>query len=386
MKGHIRERSRGSWEVILRFKDAENGRWRQRQWTVRGRKRDAERKRTELLYLYDNRRLPEQASPTVATYLRQWLEEIEDSVSEKTRVGYEYAVRVHIIPALGQFRLADLRPQRIENFYAKLRKSGRKDGKPGGLSAGTVSNVHRAFRTALENALRHQLLTSNPAAIARRPHVERREPQALSQDQLEVLLNEAKGEWIYPLVHVAAFTGMRSGELLAVRWDDIDLKGARLHVRQTVRQLPGRGFVFSGPKTKRSRRTVSLSPSVVETLRAVRIDQAKRRLLLGPAYQREPDLVFATQDGRPLSARTAYRKYQAVVQRAEIPRINFHSLRHTHASLLLLKGAPVAFVSERLGHANPSVTYSVYSHVVDGMQDAYVSKIDEWMTPGQKGA
>ncbi len=279
-----------------------------------------------------------------------------------------------------------LRPQQIEGFYARLLKEGRRDRKAGGLSAGTVSNVHRAFRTALENAVRHQLLTSNPAAVARRPQVERREPQALNQAQLEALLHHAAESSVGPLIHVAAYTGFRQGELLALRWADVDLDGARLNVRQTVRQLPGRGFVYSGPKTKGSRRTISLSPSVVETLRTARISQAKHRLALGPAYRQDMDLVFANADGHPLGGRNIYRKYQALVQAADIPKINWHALRHTHASLLLLKGAPVAFVSERLGHANPSVTYSIYTHVVDGMQDAYVSKIDEWMTPALKGA
>ena len=291
MKGHIRRRGRESWAIILRFKDTETGKWRQRQWTIRGLKRDADRKLRELLYLHDNRRLPEQAHSIVANYLRTWLDEVEDSVSEKTWIGYEYVVRVHIIPALGDLKLADLRPQHIEGFYAALRKGGRKDGKPGGLSAGTVSNVHRAFRTALENALRHQILTSNPAALARRPRLVKREPQALNQVQLETLLRAADTTSIYPLIYVAAYTGVRQGELLAIRWTDVDMDEGRLHVRQTIRQLPGRGHVFSDPKTKRSRRTLSLSPSVLEVLQSVRSRQAENRLFLGPSYQTDADLV-----------------------------------------------------------------------------------------------
>lgn len=200
------------------------------------------------------------------------------------------------------------------------------------------------------------------------------------------LLEAARHSSIGAHIHVAAFTGLRQSELLGLRWQDLDFEKSRLRVKQTVRYIPGRGFVFRKTKTQRGNRTVSPSLSAVDALKSPRVSQARRRLLLGTTYRSEFDLVFAVDDGGPVSARNMYRTHQKVVAEAGIPKGNWHALRHSHASFLLQQGAPVAFVSERLGHANPSVTFGLYSHAVNGLQDAYADQIDAWMTPEKKRA
>ncbi len=188
------------------------------------------------------------------------------------------------------------------------------------------------------------------------------------------LLATAEGGPHYEAIYLALATGLRRGELLALRWSDIDLDRRELRVRRTVREIPGQGSVVMEPKTPRSRRPVALSEQAVGVLRSHRVQQHERRLKLGEAWV-DHDLVFPTAVGTPWVARNMLRGFWKAAESAGLERLTFHTRRHSAASLMAQAGVPVTSISAQLGHANPSVTQSIYSHVLPGMQDEAAQRL-----------
>jgi len=176
-------------------------------------------------------------------------------------------------------------------------------------------------------------------------------------------------------VRLAVLTGMRRGELLGLRWGDVDLEGATVNVQQTAQRLSGQGIVFRQPKTRLSRRSIALSPAAVHVLRQQRRRQAEARLLAGSAYE-DRDLVFASGLGSPVEAGSLARTWSRITSAADVGHVRFHDLRHAHATLLLRQGVHPKIVSERLGHASIAITLDTYSHVVPGLQAAAAAQLD----------
>ena len=230
--------------------------------------------------------------------------------------------------------------------------------------------------SALAQAVRWGLIARNPAAAIDRPRAGRSETviRALSADEVAALLAAARETWLYEVILLAVATGLRRGELLALRWSDLDLESGLLSVNRAIEET-GAGIGFKAPKTARSRRTLPLPQIAVEALRLHRCAQAERRLTLGPAYF-DADLVFATPEGKPWFPSNFDRAWRTF-KRAHGFTFRFHDLRHTHASLLLALGVHPKIVQERLGHASVTMTMDVYSHLLPGVQEAAVAKFEE---------
>ena len=375
MQGHIRKRCKNSWAIVIDKGRGPDGRRLQTWRTVHGTKRDAERERTRLLHELNTGAYVEPAKLTVAEYLEQWLRDCaEPKVSAKTFERYEEVVRRHLVPALGQHRLDKLQPLHIQAYYSSALKNGRLDGK-GGLSAQTVVHHHRIFRQALGQAVRWQLIVRNPADAVDPPRPRRQEMPALDDDQIAQLLEAAKGTSCYIAVLIAVTTGLRRGEVLALRWQDVDLDKGTLAVRQTLEQTKKFGLTFKEPKSQKSRRVVALPAILVEELRKHRRKQSKQRLALRRAYQ-DHGLVCPRDDGSPQSPDALSAAFPHLVSRAGVPRMRFHDQRHTHATQLLIHGVHPKVVSERLGHANIGITLDTYSHVLPGMQEDAACRVD----------
>ncbi len=377
MRGHIYKRSIDSWTVVYDTgRDPVTGRRRQVSKAVRGTKKDAERELRRTLNQIDSGMYVAQSRFTVSEFLEAWLTEyVEPNLSAKTRIRYESIVQQHLIPAFGHIRLRSLRPRHVSPQYARWADSGRKNEEQGGLSPRTIVNHHRVLKGALGYAVQQQVLAANPADSVKPPRVAPPNIKVLDRPQLGHLLEIAKSTSIGPIVHLAGHTGMRQGEVLAVRWSDVNLDNGTLRVERALEYIPGEGIRFKTPKTARSRRTVTLSNSLVRALRRARAAQAQRRLSMGEGYG-DQDLVFATQTGRPLSPRNVLREFGKLVDRAGIPKIRFHDLRHTYATILLNEGVPISVVSERLGHSTPTTTLNVYAHVLPNVQQALADKLD----------
>jgi integrase len=320
----------------------------------------------------EGRPLPRQTE-TVAAYLERWLEQMaRPTVRITTHEGYERMVRLHVVPELGRRRIARLTADDLSRLYARLRAKG--------LAPKTIRLVHAMMHRALHKAVQTGALAANVADAVDAPAIERKEFKALSPDEARRLLTAAAGDPLEALYVLALTCGMRQGELLGLRWRDIDLDGAVLAVRQQAQRVKGQ-WTFPEPKTAKSRRTIHLSTMAVDALRRHRIRQAQDRLQ-APSWE-DLDLVFANRVGRPYQKQNIMRRsFWPLLDRAGLPRIRFHDLRHSCASLLLAGGEHPKVVQERLGHATIAVTMDIYSHVMPNMQKDAAERLDRLLASG----
>ncbi len=382
MPGSIIKRSKNSWTVVINLgRDPMTGKRRQLWRSVKGPKRDAETLLVQLLHQRDTGIDVPPGKITLGQFLERWLEDYaRPNVSPKTLLQYTDFVRRGLIPALGSISLAKLRPQHIQSYYSHALQHGRADGK-GGLSAKTVLHIHRLLREALQHAVKWQVLARNPADAVEPPRPQRYNPPVLSPEEVRRLLTKAADKPCGAIIHTAVMTGLRRGELLGLRWRDVDLDAGLLHVVQSAQWLPGQGWSFRQPKTHHGRRPVALAPATVEVLREHRRRQLEDRLALGEAY-RDHDLVFATPLGTPIDTSNLRRAWDRIVNAAGLPHLRFHDIRHIHATLMLAGGVHPKVVAERLGHANVGITLDTYSHVLPNLQAQAATGLERMLAAG----
>ena len=369
MSGHITKRGKSSWAVVIDLgRDPVTGARKQLWRSVKGTKRDAEALLVQFLHQRENGIDAPPGRLTVAEYLQRWLSVYaQPNTAPKTFRRYEQIVRVHLLPVIGGTPLTKLRPLQIQGVYTQVLEKG--------VSARTALHCHRVLREALQHALKWQLIARNPADSVQPPRPQRYEIAAMGPDEVKRLLAAADETRYGDLIHLAALSGLRQGELMGLRWQDVDLEAGILHIRQTCQWLPRQGFIFRQPKTYRSARPVALSPASAQRLRQHRLRQLEERLAAGPAYQ-DGGLVFANALGAPLHPTNLRRTWLRIADRAGLPRLRFHDLRHAHASLLLQQGVHPKIVSERLGHSTVGITLDTYSHVLPGLQAQAANGLD----------
>jgi integrase len=402
MQGHIRKRSTGSWEYTIDVGHAQAQRCRacgKRSWVERRPKETcpgcggelslADERRRETKGGFATRREAQTAMSKVAVaveerthfassrltlreYLsKEWLPAIEHTIRPTTYRSYVAHVECHVLPALGSVQLQKLSPAQINALYAKLGRSGKRNGQ--GLTALSVRHVHAVLHRAFKDAVRWGRLARNPADLADPPRVAAHghELRTWSAEQLAAFLNSQHDDRLYALWHTLAMTGLRRGEALGLRWEDVDLEAGRLCVRRAL--VPcGKEVLVSEPKTACGRRVVALDPQTVAVLKG----QAARQLQeQQDAGWTETGLVFTNEDGQALHPWAVSRFFRAAVKRALLPEIRLHDLRHTHATLALQAGIHPKVVSERLGHATVSITLDTYSHAIPAMQEEAAVRI-----------
>lgn len=380
MKGHIRQRGKDTWAIVL-YLGMEQGKKRQKWVTVHGTKKDAERELRRLLHEMDTGSFVEPSKLTVGEYLERWLNEYASvRVAPLTLRRYQIVVRDHLIPLLGDIPLAKLTPMEIQKAYLKDLENGNKRV-PGKLAPQSVAQHHRVLRKALKQAVRWQLLSRDPSDGVEPPRFTRKEMAVLDEADVLRLLERMKGHMYYLPVLMAVTTGMRRGEILALRWQDVDLETGNVRVRRTVQELKG-GITFKEPKTAKSRRTVKLPADVLQALQKHRTKQAEDKLFLGAQYQ-DNGLVFAEFSGKPIRPSRLTMSFGQFARKMGY-NMRFHDLRHTHATLLLKAGVNPKVVSERLGHSTVGTTLDVYSHVLPDMQDEAVRRFEVSMEAARK--
>jgi integrase len=295
---------------------------------------------------------------TVEDFLNSWLEASRSSIRDRTYETYETILRIHVTPFVGKKRLARLAPLDLQKLYGERLTAG--------LSAASVRKVHSIVHRALEQAVRWELVVRNVADLVTPPRIGHRDMTTLSPAQARKLLDIVQADRLGALYVLAITTGMRLGELLALRWKDVDLTDGSLSVRGTLYRAAD-GLVIGEPKTSGSRRKISLGVSAVEALRSHKVNQNAERLLAGK--WEDNGLVFSNEVGRPIEDTNLRRRsFEPLLVKADLPRIRFHDLRHTAATLLLAQGVHPKIVSERLGHSRVSITLDLYSHVTPTMQ------------------
>lgn len=296
---------------------------------------------------------------SVRQFMQSWLEAARPSLRERTWIRYEQYVRLQINPSVGNVALTKLSPQHLQKLYAERLAAG--------SSPTTVHHLHATIHRALRQAVRWNLVVRSVADLVDPPRDAHFEITTLSPAQARTLLATADGNRLEALFVLALTTGMRQGELLGLRWRDVDFDRGSLQVRGSLQRLGG-ALVVTSPKTDRSQRQVTLAPIAVTALRRHRALQAQERLRLGAAWQGD-DLVFTNEIGRPIdSAALARLAFRPLLQRAGLPQMRFHDLRHSAATLLLQEGVHPKIVSEMLGHTRIGTTLDLYSHVTPTMQ------------------
>jgi integrase len=373
MRGNITRRGKSSWRLKFDLgPDPFTAKRQTRYVTIPGKRQDAQRELARLLDEAHKGTLIEPSKLTVAEYIRGWLDGAH-GLSPKTVERYRQLAEQQIIPHLGAVALQKLRPIQVQQWHGTLRRAGGKHGCP--LSARTVGHAHRVLHRALQRAVEGETLSRNVASVIPPPKVEAGEVVVLNANQMASVLSKLIGHTLYPIVVLALATGMRRGELLALRWEDVDLNGETVRVERSLEET-AEGLRFKPPKTKHGRRTVSLPRTAVDALRAHRRQQLEWRVALGQGRPEPSALVFSTMEGAPLSPDNLSRDWRRVSVAKGLPRVTFHALRHSHASALIASGLDVLTVSRRLGHSSPAVTLTTYAHLFSKTDVAAANAIE----------
>jgi integrase len=301
---------------------------------------------------------------TVAQFLQDWLDNtVKPSVRPATYVSYEHHIRNHITPEIGKLPLHKLEPRHVQAMLNRKRAAG--------CSARSVAYLRAILRAALNRARKWNLVARNAAELVEPPRVERFRIKPLSPEQARALLEAVKGHRLQALYAVALASGLRVGEILGLRWQEVDLEHGQMAVAQALQRQKGRGLVLTQTKTDRSRRTIALPAPLITALKAHRVRQLEERLATGPRWQ-DAGLVFTSNVGTGLEPRNLHRSFKIMLHKAGLPdSIRFHDLRHSAASLMLAQGVPLRVVMEILGHSSISLTANTYAHVMPSLlQDA----------------
>lgn len=368
-EGSIFRRQDGLWVGSVNLGRREGVR---RRKTVYGRtRREVQEKVVAALRDQQLGIMPSRGTGTVAQFLTTWLENsAKPRLRPSTYRSYSDLIHLHLIPSLGHLRLDRLGPAQVQAMLnAKLAS---------GLSPRRVEFLRAVLRTSLNQAIKWEMLTKNAAALADSPRVTRRPVQVLSPAEAQRLLDAARDDRFEAVYAVALSLGLRQGEALGLRWQDIDLTEQRLTVVHALQRVDGK-LTLVEPKTARSRRSIKVPAVIADVLAKHRKRQFEDRLRAGARWQHS-DLVFTTTIGTPLEGTTVTHRFPHLLAAAGLPRIRFHDLRHSCASLLLAQGVSPRAVMETLGHSQISLTMNTYTHVIPAVQAEAANAMDRILT------
>jgi integrase len=361
-EGTITQRKDGRWEARISLEDG-------KRKVLYGKTQRAVRDK-----LIAARRQVQQGLPlpherlTLGAWLTEWLETVARvSVHPSTFRAYLGYVNHRLLThRTARQALTRVSPSDLDRLFADLRQAG--------LKPRTVEQIRAIIRRSLNVALKRSLVVRNVATLTDPPHVERNEAPALSSEEARRLLGALRAEPRYPLYAFALATGLRLGELLGLRWEDVDLDTGIVRVRQAAQRI-AQETRFVPPKTNRSRRQIVIPASTIALLRSHRARQAEQRLALGSEWG-DSGLIFTNDFGAPLVGTSVTNGFQRALARAGLPRMRFHDLRHGTASLLLAEGVNPRVVMERLGHSTIALTLGTYSHVIPALDQEAAMRLD----------
>ncbi len=352
-EGSIYRRRNGTWSAIATLPDG-------RRKHIYGKTRDqVRRKLAEILHAMQNGSFTDARGKTLGEFLDQWLADVvKPRVRAWTFAGYEVHVRRHIKPVLGRVPLEKLSPQHVQHLLNRKLEEG--------LKPKSVRYLRGTLRTALNEAVRWGLVARNAAALVDGPRVERFDIQPFTPAEARVFLDSIAGERLEALYSVALTMGLRQGEALGLRWQDVDLELGYLRVCKQLQRVHGAPQLVE-PKTARSRRTLAMPPMITKGLEQHRVRQRQERSNAGSRWA-ETDLVFASTEGKPLDGTAISKGFHSLLKRAGLQQRRFHDLRHSCATLLLVQGVSPRVVMDVLGHSQIGLTMNTYSHVIPDLR------------------
>ena len=359
MSGHIRRRGKRSWQLKFDLgRDPVTGKRETRYHNYVGTRRGAEAELTRLTAEALRGAYVDVTPETVIAFLERWDRDwASGNVSPKTVERYRGIIGKQINPNIGKRPIQKLRAVDLQELYAKLLRDG--------LAPRTVGHVHRLLHRALGHAATWGVVQQNVASLVSPPRVNAIEIEIIREDEIKVVLDKLRGRPLYMIATLGLATGMRRGELLALRWQDVDLDGGKLRIERSLEQTKAGGLRFKSPKTRRGRRTITIPTSIAAELRAHLKDQQERRLALGAGRPPADALVFPARDFATRSPNALTKEWGFAMK----GKVSLHALRHTHASSLIAAGVDVLTISRRLGHASPAITLAVYGHLFSNTDD-----------------
>ncbi|MBZ9752769.1 site-specific integrase [Deinococcus sp. HMF7604] len=373
-EGSLRLRPDGKWELRATLEDATG---QKRRISLYGSTRkEVTAKRDALKSDEAAGVLAAPNRHTLETYLTAWLDHVQQELKPTSHQSYKYLVDQHLVPRIGQVQLLKLAPLHVEGLMSGMLRDG--------LSPRTAGYARAVLRRALQQALRWGLVGRNVAQNVAPPRKTQQEMQAWTPEQAAKFLETAQGDALHPLFYLALMTGLRRGELLGLRWQDVDEAEGKLHIRQNLVIVNHRPQ-FIDPKTARSRRSVHVAAETMAVLGHQRGHVVAMKGKAGARWE-DHDLVFPSSVGTPLGTYTLNRTWWGLIKQAELPRIRFHDLRHTYASLALAQKISPKVVSERLGHANVAFTLQTYAHVYEEEHRAAALDSSQLLAPRSQPA
>ena len=306
------------------------------------------------------------------TFLNKWYDAHKLSVRPGTAKNYRVALDSHIIPVLGKMKLKDIRSDHIQNFYSiKMKTDSNKS---------VIGVIHSVLHLAFDQAMKWGMIGRNPVEAVIKPKHKSKEIRTLDENQTRTFLSIVIGTRYEAIFWMAITTGLRQGELIGLRWSDLNWSTKQLQVQRQIQRISGKGLSFCEPKSKSGKRTIVLSDEMIEKLRKHLDTQDMARSFAEDRWK-ENDLIFSTYIGTPIDRNDLFKKFKEFLEQAGLPNIRFHELRHTAATLMLKQGIHPKIVQERLGHSNISMTMDTYSHVLPSMQEEIANKLDELLKP-----
>jgi integrase len=307
-------------------------------------------------------------SITISEFLEDWLVIKKQSIRLKTHQDYHRLVHKYILPAFGQQLLEQFSNGQLSRFYMRLGEEG--------LGSRTVRYIHSILKVAFKDAIAQGLLETNPTQGAILPRWKKKEMQILDEGQIPQFLHTARLSPYYGIYHFAIATGMRMGEILGLKWQDVDWTNATLFIRRQAQRVNGHGVMFQEPKTRAGIRKIKIQSASLEELKRQQKRNERARHRVGERWQ-EMDLIFPSNIGTPVVSSNLRRNFKVNLKRAGLPNIRFHDLRHTAATMMINHEVPIIVVSQILGHSKPSVTLDIYSHCSVSMQTQASLIMDE---------
>ena len=375
MRGSIRQRGKTSWEIQVYTGKGPDGKARRHFETIKGNKGNAQKRLRELLTLLDQAIYIPPVKTTAAALFEEWLRGyVKTNCSIRTKESYRSTIEHHLLPALGHIQLKDLQPAVIQSYYGRACEK---------LSSKSVLYHHRILKQCLKYAMRQGYLGRNPCDLVDPPKARRKPMRTLTPEEVETLLKTASGNQFYPVIYTAISTGLRQCELLGLRWRDIDFDSPSISVCQALYKRCGI-CEFHEPKTSHSKRCVNMTAKLTDYLSEYKAERESLSLHIGRLLKPD-DLVFSNGEGAPIDPGVLSHNFARILKRAGIDNARFHDLRHTFASLMLLRGAKPKVISEALGHASVAFTMDTYSHIIEGMQSEAMELLDGVLPAGNNG-
>ncbi len=384
MQGYIRPRNekKTCWELSWYDGHKPNGKPDRKFKSFKGSEREAHKELRRILCEIDRGEYITPSDMTLTSYFEYWMESTRTSRSLLTNQEYDKIINKHICPALGKWKISQIKPLHIQDYYTYALRAKDDNGK--GLSAQTVLHHHTLIHKALQDAVKWQIIARNPSDSVESPKVIRTEKAIYTKEQIKAFLETAKGTAYYLPILLCIATGMRRNEVLALWWSDYDAETGYIYLNRAFEQTKS-GLIYKEPKTAKSRRAICLPPMIRKDIMVQKEQQKINLAKYGEKYH-DSDLICTQANGKPITPQLMSNGFHRMLDKVKIgdkvglPHTPFHNLRHTHATILFQEGIHPKIVQERLGHSNIATTLDIYSHMIPTMQKDAADKIDDFLS------